>query len=99
MPSRIATAILCCALAVPGGNLAAAPRTALPCTEFTSEALPPPAPRLAAGSVKRFEAIKARPATVRAYERAKEVNPALGAPMSEDAKKVLFGQTAAVVAR
>ena len=46
-----------------------------------------------------FEAIKARPATVRAYEKAKEVNPALGAPMSDDAKKVLFGQTAAVVGR
>jgi GSH-dependent disulfide-bond oxidoreductase len=44
-----------------------------------------------------FEAIKARPATVRAYEKAKEVNPALGAPMSEEAKRVLFGQTAAVV--
>ena len=44
-----------------------------------------------------FETIKARPATVRAYEKAKEVNPALGAPMSDAAKKVLFGQTAAVV--
>jgi GSH-dependent disulfide-bond oxidoreductase len=44
-----------------------------------------------------FEAIRARPATVRAYEKAKEVNPNLGAPMSDDAKKVLFGQTAAVV--
>ena len=44
-----------------------------------------------------FEAIKARPATVRAYEKAKEVNPALGAPMPDAAKKVLFGQTAAVV--
>jgi GST-like protein len=42
-----------------------------------------------------FEAIKARPATIRAYERAEEVNPQQG--MSEDAKKVLFGQTAAVV--
>src|SRR3954471_19688944 len=44
-----------------------------------------------------FEAIKARPATVRAYDKAKEVNPALGAPISDAAKKVLFGQTAAVV--
>ena len=44
-----------------------------------------------------FEAIKTRPATVRAYDKAKEVNPALGAPMSDAAKKVLFGQTAAVV--
>jgi GSH-dependent disulfide-bond oxidoreductase len=44
-----------------------------------------------------FEAIKARPATIAAYEKAKEVNPALGTPMTEDAKKLLFGQTAAVV--
>jgi lysophospholipase L1-like esterase len=58
MPSRIAAAILCCMLAVPGGNLAAAPQTMLSCTEFTSEALLPPAPRLAAWPVKRFEAIK-----------------------------------------
>lgn len=46
-----------------------------------------------------FEAIRARPATVRAYERAKEVNPTVGTPMTEEAKKVLFGQTASVVAR
>jgi GSH-dependent disulfide-bond oxidoreductase len=44
-----------------------------------------------------FEAIRARPATVRAYEKAKTVNPQFGASMSEDAKKVLFGQTAAIV--
>jgi GSH-dependent disulfide-bond oxidoreductase len=44
-----------------------------------------------------FEAIKARPATVRAYEKAKTVNPQFGAPMSENAKKVLFGQTAATI--
>ncbi len=44
-----------------------------------------------------FEEIKGRPATVRAYARGKEVNPQFGAPMSEDAKKVLFGQTAEVV--
>jgi GST-like protein len=44
-----------------------------------------------------FEAIKARPATVRAYDKAKEVNPQVGAPMSEDAKKVLFGQTAETI--
>lgn len=42
-----------------------------------------------------FEEIKARPATVRAYELAKEVNTQ--PTMSEEAKKVLFGQTAAVV--
>lgn len=46
-----------------------------------------------------FEAIKARPATVRAYEKAREVNPQFDAPMSEDAKKILFGQTAAVLDR
>ncbi len=44
-----------------------------------------------------FEEIKGRPATVRAYALAKEINPEVGAPMSEDAKKVLFGQTAGVV--
>ncbi len=44
-----------------------------------------------------FEAIKTRPATVRAYEIVQKVNPQAGAPMSEDAKKVMFGQTAAVV--
>ncbi len=43
-----------------------------------------------------FESIKARPATIRAYERTKEVNPD-PTPMSDDARKVLFGQTAAVV--
>jgi GST-like protein len=42
-----------------------------------------------------FEAIKARPATVRAYERGKEISSQ--STMSEDAKKILFGQTAAVV--
>ena len=42
-----------------------------------------------------FEAIKARPATVRAYEKAKAVNTA--PTVSEDAKKLLFGQTAANV--
>jgi GSH-dependent disulfide-bond oxidoreductase len=42
-----------------------------------------------------FEAIRGRPATIRAYERAKEINTQ--STMSEEAKKVLFGQTAAVV--
>jgi GST-like protein len=44
-----------------------------------------------------FEEIKGRPGTVRAYTLAKQVNPQAGQPMSEEAKKVLFGQTAAVV--
>lgn len=40
-----------------------------------------------------FEAIAARPATIRAYERGEAVRPSR--PMSEEEKKVLFGQTAA----
>jgi GST-like protein len=44
-----------------------------------------------------FEAIKARPATVRAYEIVQKVNPQAGKPMAEEEKKVMFGQTAAVV--
>src|SRR3954462_12061185 len=44
-----------------------------------------------------FETIKTRLATGRAYDKAKEINPQVGAPMSEEAKKVLFGQTASVV--
>jgi GST-like protein len=43
-----------------------------------------------------FERIKARPATVRAYEKAKAVNTAPSV-QSEEAKRILFGQTAAVV--
>jgi GSH-dependent disulfide-bond oxidoreductase len=39
-----------------------------------------------------FEAIKARPATVRAYEKGAAVST--NTTMSEEAKKVLFGQTA-----
>jgi GST-like protein len=44
-------------------------------------------------NVKRwFHAIKERPATIRAYARAAEINPKQG-PMTEEDKKVLFGQT------
>lgn len=39
-----------------------------------------------------FEAIRDRPATVRAYEQAKAINTQT--TMSEEAKKILFGQTA-----
>ncbi|MFP4127176.1 MAG: glutathione binding-like protein [Alphaproteobacteria bacterium] len=39
-----------------------------------------------------FEAIKARPATERAYARAKEINTET--TMSDEAKTILFGQTA-----
>jgi GST-like protein len=44
-----------------------------------------------------FEAIRARPATVRAYEIVQRVNPQAGVPISDEARKVMFGQTAAVV--
>jgi len=44
-----------------------------------------------------FEAVRARSATVAAYARVKEVNPDSGKPMSDEEKKILFGQTAAVV--
>jgi GST-like protein len=40
-----------------------------------------------------FETIKARPATVRAYELAPSFSN--NSPMTEEAKKILFGQTAA----
>ena len=43
-----------------------------------------------------FEAIKARPATISAYEKGGEVR-SYAAPMSEEARKILFGQTAASV--
>jgi GST-like protein len=39
-----------------------------------------------------FHAIRERPATVRAYAKADEVNPKQG-PMTEEDKKILFGQT------
>lgn len=45
-----------------------------------------------------FEAIKARPATVRAYEWAPKVNPGQGGIRTEEERRILFGQTAASVA-
>ena len=43
--------------------------------------------------VQRWHAaIKARPATERAYARAKDVNPDAGKMMSDEEKKLLFGQ-------
>lgn len=42
-----------------------------------------------------FEEIRARPATIRAYDRAREINTQ--PTVSEEARKVLFGQTASVV--
>lgn len=50
-------------------------------------------------SVKRwFESIKARPATIRAYEKGAEIR-SQAAPITEEARKVLFGQTAANTAK
>lgn len=43
-----------------------------------------------------YETIKARPATGRAYSKSREVNPTAQG-MDEEAKKILFGQTAANV--
>ena len=43
-----------------------------------------------------FETIQSRPATIRAYEKGREVNSAQPV-MTDEARKVLFGQTAAVV--
>jgi GSH-dependent disulfide-bond oxidoreductase len=50
--------------------------------------------------LKRWhDTIMARPATMRAYAKAKEVNPNFGQPVNrtEEERKILFGQTAAVV--
>lgn len=41
-----------------------------------------------------FEAIAARPATIAAYAKAKDVNPNPPPAMDEEARKILFGQTA-----
>lgn len=40
-----------------------------------------------------FEGIKARPATIEAYRKGEEIRPG-DAPMTDEQKKVLFGQTA-----
>jgi GST-like protein len=48
--------------------------------------------------LKRWkETIKARPAVVRAYAKAKEINPGAGGIRTEAEKKILFGQTKDVV--
>jgi GSH-dependent disulfide-bond oxidoreductase len=44
-----------------------------------------------------FETIKARPAVVRTYDKAKEINRQ--PTVTEESKRILFGQTAAVVGR
>lgn len=43
-----------------------------------------------------FTAIAARPATIAAYAKAKEVNPRPPPAMDEETRKILFGQTAAL---
>jgi GST-like protein len=49
-------------------------------------------------NLKRWHAaIRARPATTRAYARAKEVNPNPGAPRGEAERRILFGQDRSVV--
>jgi GST-like protein len=48
--------------------------------------------------LKRWkEAIRARPGTMRAYERAKEINPKPAAARTEEERKILFGQDRSVV--
>ncbi len=42
-------------------------------------------------------AIKARPATTRAYARAKEINPDAAPSVSEESRRILFGQDKSVV--
>jgi GST-like protein len=50
--------------------------------------------------VKRWlDTIKARPAVVRAYEKAKEVNPNAGGIRTPEERAILFGQNAASVAK
>jgi GSH-dependent disulfide-bond oxidoreductase len=44
-----------------------------------------------------FEAIRARPATVRAYDIPNKINPNPPQQMSEEQRKLLFGQTASTV--
>ncbi len=49
-------------------------------------------------NLKRWHAaIRNRPATARAYARAKEVNPAQGGIRTEEEKRILFGQDKSVV--
>ena len=49
-------------------------------------------------NLKRWQsAIRARPATQRAYAKAKEVNPQPRAPHTEEERKILFGQDRSVV--
>lgn len=44
-----------------------------------------------------FEAIKSRPAVIRAYDLVQQINPSPPAAMDEAQRRILFGQTASVV--
>lgn len=46
-----------------------------------------------------FEAIKARPATARAYAQAESIGASANQPMSEETRRVLFGQSADTAAK
>jgi GSH-dependent disulfide-bond oxidoreductase len=49
-------------------------------------------------NLRRWQtAIRARPATQRAYAKAKEVNPSPQAARTEEERKILFGQDRSVV--
>jgi GST-like protein len=49
-------------------------------------------------SLKRWlAAIRSRPATTRAYAKAKEVNPTPKPPTSDEERKILFGQDRSVI--
>lgn len=49
-------------------------------------------------NVKRwFETVAARPATIAAYEKGRAANPNRSATVSEESKKLLFGQDAATI--
>jgi GST-like protein len=49
-------------------------------------------------NLKRWlEAIRARPAVLRAYALAKEINPSQGGIRTAEERAILFGQTAASV--
>src|SRR3954451_3424016 len=58
MPIRTTASALLILLCVLSAIAPMRAQTALPCGVFTTEPLPPPAPRIAAWPVKRFEAIK-----------------------------------------
>jgi GST-like protein len=48
------------------------------------------------GLARWFEAIATRPATIRAYDKGKAVSS--GPTVTEEAKRILFGQNAATIA-